>query len=154
MTRSLLILAFVAASLAQLLALPLSAADPVPKLKDPGRIQGTWKVVELKHNGEVNRKHFREGIWIFRDKEVTLRDENGREYFKGTFFVNTDGSPMTLDITWSDGPRKRSDLEAIYRIEKNTLTLSHNAGKRPEAFTHAGKVGRPALLTLKRVESR
>lgn len=154
MTRSLLVLGFVAASLAQLLALPVSVAAPVPKEKDPDQIQGTWKVVKLEYNGKVNKEHFREGIWIFKDKEVTLRDANEKEWFKGTFVLDADKTPMTIDITWSDGPLKGKVEKGIYKIEKDSLTLSRDTDKRPDGFTDAGKVGKPSLLTFERVKSK
>lgn len=154
MTRSLLRLGFVAAALAQPLGLPVSVAAPVPKENAPDLIQGTWKVVKLEHNGKVNTDHFREGIWIFKDKEVTLRDVNDKEWFKGTFVIDADKTPMTINITWSDGPLKGKTEKGIYKIEKDTLTLSRGTDDRPAAFTDAGKVGKPGLLTFERVKSK
>ena len=111
-------------------------------------------MVKLEHDGKVNTEHFREGIWIFKDKEVTLRDEKDKEWFKGTFVVDADKAPMTIDITWADGPLKGKIEKGIYKMEKDTLTLSRGVDDRPDGLTDAGKVGKPDLLTFERVKSK
>ncbi len=154
MVRLLLVLGIIAASLVQLLGLPVSIAAPVVKEGAPDLIQGTWKVVKLEYNGEVNTDRFREGIWIFKDKEITLRDTNGKEWFSGTFVLDADKTPMTIDITWSDGPLEGKVEKGIYKIEKDTLKLSRDTDKRPDGFTDAGKTGKPSLVTFERLESK
>jgi uncharacterized protein (TIGR03067 family) len=151
MTRLVLALGIAGVLLVQPLG---SVAAPAPKQNDPDLIQGTWKVVKLEHNGKVNTEHFREGIWVFKDKEVTLRDEKDKEWSKGTFVVDADKKPMTIDISWADGPQKGKIEKGIYKIEKDTLTLSRNAENRPDGFTDAGKIGQPGLLTFERVKAK
>src|SRR4051794_36884336 len=67
-------------------------------------IQGAWRVVKLEHNGRANRGPFREGVWVFEGKQITLRNESGKEWFKGTFVLGRDQDTMTIDVTWADGP--------------------------------------------------
>lgn len=116
-------------------------------------IQGTWKVVKLEYNGKANKGPFREGIWVFEGKEITLRNESGKEWFKGTFALGLDQKTKTIDITWADGPLGGKTQKGIYKIEKGALTISRGADERPKGFTDAGKVGKPGLLTLERVKS-
>src|SRR5262245_58681969 len=106
MTRSLLVLVLMAASLVPPLRSPWLAVATAQEKKDQDLIQGTWKVVKLEHNGKVNKEHFREGIWVFKGKEVTLRDKSGKEWFKGTFVLDADQKTKTIDMTWADGVLK------------------------------------------------
>jgi uncharacterized protein (TIGR03067 family) len=148
-------------SLGLLAAAPPQRADidPEPTLAPKAAmraIQGTWTAVKLEHNGRVNRGPFREGVWVFKGKEVTLRDEGGKEWFKGTFVLGRDQGTNTIDITWADGrieKFKGKTQKGIYKLRKDTLTLSQSTDERPKGFTDAGKVGKPGLLTLKRVKS-
>jgi uncharacterized protein (TIGR03067 family) len=151
MTRSLLVLAFVAASLAQPVRSPmlLVATAQEKEKKDQNLIQGSWNVVKLEHDGKVNKGPFREEIWVFKGKEVTLRDEKNKEWFKGTFVLDPDTKPKTIEITWSDGKRKGISEKGIYRIEQDTLTLCQG-DERPKEFSGAGKAG---LLHFERVKS-
>jgi uncharacterized protein (TIGR03067 family) len=129
--------------------------DPEPSTNPKAAlraIQGTWKVVKLEHNGKANKGPFREGFWVFKGKEITLRNESGKEWFKGTFVLDLDQKTKTIDITWADGERKGKTQKGIYKIEKDTLTLSRGTDGRPKGFTDAGKVGKPGLLTLERVK--
>jgi uncharacterized protein (TIGR03067 family) len=125
---------------------PEPPANPKAALR---AIQGTWKAVKLEHNGKANKGPFREGIWVFEGKEITLRDERGKEWFKGTFVLGRDRRARTIDITWAKGKTQKG----IYKIEKGALTLSRGADERPKGFTDAGKAGKPGLLTLERVKS-
>jgi uncharacterized protein (TIGR03067 family) len=132
---------------------PEPSTDPKAALR---AIQGTWKAVKLEHNGKANKGPFREGIWVFKGKEVTLRDEGGKEWFKGTFALGRDQGTNTIDITWADGKIQKfkgKTQKGIYKIEKGALTLSRGADERPKGFTDAGKVGKPGLLTLERMKS-
>jgi uncharacterized protein (TIGR03067 family) len=150
MTRSLLMLVFITLSLAQPVRSPmlLVATAQEKEKKDQDLIQGSWKVVKLEHDGKVNKGPFREGIWVFKGKEVTLRDERNKEWFKGTFVLDPDKKPKTIEITWSDEKRKGKTEKGIYRIEQDTLTLCQG-DERPKEFSGAGKGG---LLQFERVQ--
>jgi uncharacterized protein (TIGR03067 family) len=140
----------------------LGAAPPQPDDVDPEptlgpkaatrAIQGTWRAVKLEHNGRVNRGAFREAFWVFKGKQVTLRGEGGREFFKGTFVLGRDQRSNTIDITWTEGHRKGGIQKGIYTIGKGVLKMSQGAGERPKGFAGAGEVGKPGLLTLERVK--
>jgi RNA polymerase sigma-70 factor (ECF subfamily) len=124
--------------------------------KDQDLIQGTWNVVKLEHNGKANNGPFREGIWVFKGKEITLRNESGKEWFKGTFVLDPDKKPKTIDITLTDSKVEKfkgKTQKGIYKIEKDTLILSQGTDERPKGFADAGKAGKPGLLTLERVKS-
>jgi uncharacterized protein (TIGR03067 family) len=122
-----------------LILLSLRAPAPDEK-KDQDLIQGSWKVVKFEHDGKVNKGPFREGIWVFKGKEVTLRDERDKEWFKGTFALDQDKKPRTIEITWSDGERKDKTEYGIYRIEQDTLMLCQG-DERPKEFSGAGEAG-------------
>src|SRR4051794_23721504 len=111
------------------------AVDPEPSTNPKAAlraIQGAWKVVKLEHNGRANKGPFREGIWAFKGREITLRNESGKEYFKGTFVLNRDQKTMTIDMTWADEPLEGKTQKGIFKIEKGALTLSRGADERPK----------------------
>jgi uncharacterized protein (TIGR03067 family) len=157
MTRSL----FVLAALTAWLALPFwspaegfaTGAAPLPQEKDQDLIQGMWKVVKLEHNGKAINGPFREGIWVFKGKELTLRDEGDKEWFKATFVLDPNQKPKTIDMTWSSGEQKGKTQKGIYKIERDILKLSQGTDERPKGFSDAGNVGKPGLLTFERVKS-
>jgi uncharacterized protein (TIGR03067 family) len=129
-----------------LLSLDATGGD---EKKDQDLIQGSWKVVKLEFEGHVNKGPFKGGIWVFKDKEVTVM-HGDRELVKGTFVLDPDKKPKTIEMTGiHDEEIKDKTSYGIYRIEKNTLTICHG-DKLPKEFSGAGKA---VLLQFERVKS-
>jgi len=151
MTRSLLVLGLVAASLAQPLWSPVLLVATAQEKTDQDLIQGAWKCVTLERQGKVNKGPFIGEKWVFKGKEVIVYHED-KVRAQGTFVLDPEKKPKTITITGTDGDLQGKTVLGIYRIEKNTLTLCNdvNGDERPKEFSGAGK---PLLLTFERMKS-
>jgi uncharacterized protein (TIGR03067 family) len=151
MTRSLLVLVFIAGLLAQLLWSPvlLVATAQEKEKTDKDLIQGAWRCVTLESKGKVNKGSFIGEKWEFKGKEVIVYHE-GEVRAQGTFVLDPETKPKTITITGTDGDLKGKTVSGIYRIEKNSLTLCNGFDERPKEFSGAGKA---LLLTFERMKS-
>lgn len=149
MTRSLLVLGFVTASLAPPLGSPALVVATAQEKTDQDLIEGTWKVVKLEHQGKVNTKHILGRTWVFQGKQLTIL-HGDKVVGKGTFVLDPEKQSKTIDMKGTDGQLlEGKTILGIYRIEKDTLTLCQD-DERPKEFSGAGKAG---LLTLERAKS-
>src|SRR4029453_19115406 len=98
MTRSLLVLVFVAGSLAQPFWSPLLLVATAQEKKDQDLIQGAWRCVTLERQGKVNEGPFIGEKWVFKGKEVIVyhKDEIRGQ---GTFALDSGKKPKTITIT-------------------------------------------------------
>jgi uncharacterized protein (TIGR03067 family) len=124
---------------------------------DLEKIQGTWNIVAVEHDGKKEKLKFKSYRWTFRGSKVT------------TFWVRDDdttggggATPFTLDPAKEPRELTISDpgvtIRAIYKLEKDTLTISY-FGKpekeRPRSFkaAEAGDGGLPVMVwVLKRAK--
>jgi len=110
-------------------------------------LEGTYKVVGLTKSGDVVPDDVLKSVSvIFKADEMTLKLPERALPAK----IKVDGkkSPMTIEITPSDGPEKGKTFLGIYRIEKDELTIAFNEkGDRPTEFKAEGDV---ALMKLKK----
>jgi uncharacterized protein (TIGR03067 family) len=115
--------------------------------KDQDLIQGSWKVVKLEVQGKANKGPFLGGKWVFKGKQITIF-EGDKELAKGTFVLDPDKKPKTIEMTGIDEQFQGKTLFGIYRIEQDTLTLCYG-DELPKEFSGAGKAG---LLQFERVK--
>jgi uncharacterized protein (TIGR03067 family) len=149
MTRSLLVLVFVAASLAQPLGSPTLLVATAEEKKDQDLIQGSWKVVKREVGGKVFKGPFREDTWAFKGNQLTLLGRD-KELDKFTFVLGPDKKPKTIKMTGTDGVVKGKTIFGIYRIERDTLMLTQSLDGFPKNFGGPGK--KTSLLTFKRLK--
>lgn len=135
-------------------------ANPVPPgggpepdvVPDSKKIQGTWEVADVVHNGESVIKRFPSGLrLVFAGDKGSLIDgqEDDRNF---TFKLDHTKKPKEIDITAEDGIHKGETTPAIYQLDGNHLLLcqSNDTKKiRPTEFA-APKNSSRVLFTLKR----
>jgi RNA polymerase sigma-70 factor (ECF subfamily) len=132
------------------LAVPSRAVDAVDK--ESNKLDGTWKFVSLKSDGEEAPKEvIREWRWVIRDGVLTIPGEG-----KSSLKVDPSKSPKALDMTSLEGKSKGKSFRCIYKLEKDRLTICFPEGKqdsqdktRPKEFD--GGRGR-SLIVLERIE--
>jgi uncharacterized protein (TIGR03067 family) len=72
-----------------------------------------------------------------------------KELAKGTFVLDSDKKPKTIEMTGIDEKKGKSSY-GIYRIEQNTLTLC-DGDELPKEFSGAGEAG---SLQFERAKSK
>ena len=135
------------------LGLALAIAAPLPKVKpEVPNIVGQWVAT-----GTIREDRF---IPIGEPKVLVFELQsdgqfrsllNGEQSESGTYKIDTTKSPAEIDLTFNGASKS---YLAIFKIEKNTMTLSHeyDAGaRRPADFTT--KAGdRRIVTTFERAE--
>jgi uncharacterized protein (TIGR03067 family) len=145
------------------------AAEDGPRLLIPRRdelrtdkelIQGTWVHVSVEYGGAEIKDgagfaDFKDAKMTFRGDTVVLspagKDAAKTPARKGTFGLDPDREPATLDIVLTDREKSPDAITVLllYEVNGDTLRLcgTRTEGSRPKEFT--SKDGR-FILTLKR----
>ncbi len=138
---------------------PATAAEQASRLQQ--QLIGEWTAISVVSSGKET------AIPGERTQELTLKftekDFEGREHkakrgkadeFKGTYFLDTDVEPATLDLILGSGERDK--IVGIVRIEDGKLMLCSDSLmgrlRRPSAFESTESSGFD-LLVFKRVSN-
>lgn len=127
-------------------ALSLQAADQ----KSAGSVEGDWVPVKAELGGQP----LPEGVL----KTISLKLGNGTyevlvadQPDKGTYELDTKGSPKGMVIRGTEGPNKGKMIPAIYEIDGETLRICYDLSgvKQPREFKSAAGT-RLYLVTYQR----
>jgi uncharacterized protein (TIGR03067 family) len=116
------------------------------------RFEGTWRFVSIEVDGEqIPRKFYEKDILTLKGKQFVSVVTGNTTH--GIFKVNPIDKPMTIDLTFSDGPGKDQTQKGIYDLEGDTQTICVAKGnqKRPADFTSKPGSGQ-MIQILKRVK--
>ena len=148
------------------IALALIPAAPLPKESKKPELQsivGEWLCETVTSEGRTERlAEAKEPIIYTFSADGVMMIRNGRTHSKGTYTTDAKKEPAALD--WDDAQRPRGPTLAIYKIEKDTLTLCFPVADVPAA-RNVALAGRPTafeapagsrlvLMTFKRVEKK
>jgi uncharacterized protein (TIGR03067 family) len=107
---------------------PKPAARGADKKTDKDKIQGTWTLVSEESGGKRREKgELKKVQWVFEGDKYKVA---GKAPW-GRFKLDPGQSPKTIDLT---DPKGREGF-GIYKLEGDTLTVSHAKGERPTEFT-------------------
>jgi uncharacterized protein (TIGR03067 family) len=136
-----------------LMATSLIAAAP-PKQdaldKHLDGFQGTWKIVNLKANGESAPEEIVAALkLVFKDDTLTFTP--GEPGFKNyRYKLDPTTSPASFDMTHSDGSQKGETRKGIYSLEGDRLKICFsNEDDRPKELTAKAESGQ-LMYTLQR----
>jgi uncharacterized protein (TIGR03067 family) len=128
--------------------------DPTPALIGVARqeMTGTWQAVSYVLRGEPASEEEMKKVKLTIDasgQAVAVSD--GKVFIAGTTRIDPTQSPMTLDVTYTEGDIKGRTALGIYKIDDDVLTICRAApGKpRPTQFTSTPGSGL-TLMTYKR----
>jgi len=121
-------------------AYPSPSLADEPADKELKQLDGTWKFISLKSDGEEAPAEFlRQARWIIRDKELNIPGAGGG---KSSIKLDPSKSPKWFDLTSKEGPAKGKTAKAIYKLADGKLTICFPGGKqdadlsaRPESFS-------------------
>jgi uncharacterized protein (TIGR03067 family) len=113
-----------------------------------GGLQGSWQFTSLTVEGKATPASALAGSIITLERN-RFQVESPDEAYAGTFTVDPQAAPATIDIDFTSGPAQGRCL-GIYALEGDALTicLGLAGGPRPTAFD--GAAGGQALETLRR----
>jgi uncharacterized protein (TIGR03067 family) len=115
---------------------------------DLKQLQGTWVLVSMEAAGKKTPEGQLPPLtFVVKGDKGTLKHGEG-EGQEGPLKVDPGKDPREMDLTFG-----KDEIKAIYKLEKDTLTVctAHSADERPKAF--ATKEGtKLALLVFKKKE--
>src|SRR5947208_2794074 len=94
----------------------LVGADDAKK-DDP--LAGAWVVVSVTHGGNDDA-HAKESTVTFADGKFTIKETGGQEH-RGTYTLDTNKKPATIDVVPADGPETGMTMKGVFALEKAEL---------------------------------
>jgi uncharacterized protein (TIGR03067 family) len=120
----------------------LRAADPAA---GKSKLEGTWVAVSVVDRGTVDERLKSTPLkLIVKDDKYVY--QVGGQSFAARFKADATIKPMTIDVTFEEGPAKGRIMLAIYSIEGDELKICGSEEKRPKEFAPTAQV----LFTFKR----
>lgn len=112
------------------------------------RYAGTWKVVSIEANGEVNADDDRTILVDNRPDGSWTLSVDGREVASGTNSLDPLAVPKEIDIETTGGDGSGNVLRGIYEIGEQTRRLCFRGGNawRPREFS--GAAGSDSVLVV------
>jgi uncharacterized protein (TIGR03067 family) len=114
-------------------------------------LQGKWHLVKEVHQGvETPAEEIKNGFIIF-DAENNWRVEvDGEKVGGGSFKIDPDKSPKTIDYTFAEGEEKGKTFSAIYELGGGSFKhCGVMDGERPKSFS-AGEDSENYLVIFER----
>jgi uncharacterized protein (TIGR03067 family) len=101
------------------------------------KLQGTWTVVGLEHNGKKASKEAIEGMtFVVKGNQYTLK--GGEETYRGTLKLDPSQKPNALTASFHDDEGKeKGKAEGIYELQGDRLRIiwREKGEGRPKDFT-------------------
>jgi len=113
-----------------------TATDDAQDKVDKDKLKGTWKAVSSVDDGQDEPDPGQYEL-IFDGDAVTVR-KAGRDFFKGTFTLNTAVDPKTIDLSITEGKHEGGRMLGIYTWDGGRwkwCTTTPQGGDRPREFT-------------------
>lgn len=126
------------------MALLLTTFSQAQGLKD---LEGTYTVESAAKGGvEIPDAERQKVTFLIQADQLTMKTPDRTVTAK--IKVDIDKSPMTIDLSPTDGPEKGKTFPGIYKIERGELVIAFNEqGDRPREFKAEGDT---AVLRLKK----
>jgi len=122
--------------------------------KDKEKLQGRWQVTAAEAKGEkVPAEEVAELEVIFAGDTIQVK-EAGKVQEKFSFKIDPSQKPKTIDMTFTDGPKKGRTDRGIYGFEGEQLKICIQENKdaaRPKEFATKGGTDL-SLVVLKRIK--
>jgi uncharacterized protein (TIGR03067 family) len=120
--------------------------------KELKRFEGTWRFVSIEVDGEkIPPKFFEKDTLTLKGKHFVSVVTGNTTH--GVFKVNPIYKPMTIDLTFSDGPGKDQTQKGIYELEGDTQRICVAKGNEERPAEFMSKPGSGQMIQiLKRVK--
>src|SRR5437762_13195268 len=121
----------------------LVGADDAQKDEPPA---GAWVVSALTHGGndDANAK---DSTVTFADGKMTIKETGGKEH-RGTYTLDTNKKPATIDVVPADGPETGMTMKGVFALEKAELKLCLARPGKDRPTTLNSKAGEETMLVV------
>lgn len=140
-----------AALVALPIALLLGADDP--DKGDKAKIVGTWEITAAEQEGQTLPKSLLSGRTITFEKEKYIIRAGEKVEEEGTFGMDSEKSPKSIDLKIVKGSDEGKDQLGIYELDGDSLKIAFampGDETRPTEFTTSGEGAALFTMTLKR----
>jgi uncharacterized protein (TIGR03067 family) len=107
------------------------AALAVPACKDMLHmsklkgLQGRWHLMKEVHQGrETSAEDIKNGFIIFDAENNWHVEANGKTIGGGSYTVDPDKNPKTIDYTFTDGEEKGQKFFAVYELDGDSSNIA------------------------------
>jgi uncharacterized protein (TIGR03067 family) len=116
-------------------------------------LRGRWHLIKEIHQGkETPAEEIKNGFIIFDTDNNWSVEVDGKTVGGGTFVVDPDKTPATIDYSFAIGEEKGQNFHAIYQLSGDSFKhCGVMDGERPSAF-EAGPGSKSYLVTFERVK--
>lgn len=124
------------------------------KESEAGTFLGTWVAKNAERNGKPANDTLG-NVMTLRNGQFEIKSPEGEVLFYGTYQVNENVTPATIDFVHKDYWLLGTSWKGIYRVEGNTLRVCDNApypsGDRPTDFTTKPESNRISFVFQRKV---
>jgi uncharacterized protein (TIGR03067 family) len=111
------------------------------------RFEGTWRFVSIDVDGEkIPPKLLEKDTLTLKGKQFVSVVTGNTTH--GVFKVNPNHKPMTIDLTFSDGPGKDQTQKGIYELEGDTQRICFAKGNQERPAEFASKPGSGQMIQV------
>lgn len=116
-------------------------------------LEGTWTITSVVRNeNPLPDDRLKNARFLFRGERF-VQELGERTLAKGTFHLDSESDPQTIDLTMSQGEDKGKTILGIFRRDGDVLTIcgAGPGGERPTEFAARDGSGH-TLITCQRVK--
>ena len=104
--------------------------------KEGSGLEGTWAITSVVRNDNpLPEDRLKDAKFVFQGERF-VQKQGDKTLAKGTFRLDPDKRPPTIDLTMSEGEEKGKSILGVYQLEDDVLTIC-GAGpgqERPTEF--------------------
>jgi uncharacterized protein (TIGR03067 family) len=130
----------------------LALAGAISAEAAPADLEGTWIASRAEREGERADEVLGHRL-AFRGNRFQIDSKDGNPIYAGTFQINPNAAPATIDFEHKQGALNGKLWKGIYLVNGETLSICDNAADlekgRPTAFEAKAASG-SVLLTFRR----
>jgi uncharacterized protein (TIGR03067 family) len=116
-------------------------------------LTGTWQAVTYALDGKkASDEEMKKVKLVFDSAGKTTAYNDGKVFIASSTQIDPTANPMTIGITFTEGPNKGKTALGIYKIEDELLTICRSAPEKPRPAEFASTPGSGLTLMTYKLE--